>query len=272
MTTIVEELLDEIIAKDSTNGLGCDNMSVILIKLKRNIFLQGTEPDKDSIVANGVMDKYKSAGVIVDYVTDELMKMIKPHANIAELCAHGDELIESEVKKVFLKDKLKGIAFPTNVSVNELIENYSPLKTAEAHHIKKGDLVKVSLGVHIDGFVVEGGYTLVCSEGESIEGKKADVTHAAYYALQTALRTLTPEHSNLETSDIMSRTAAVYHCSIVPTARSYLQKRNTLEAEYFVPSLNDIRHGESPHYRYENHDVYTLNVLVSSSKPISPPI
>jgi serine/threonine protein phosphatase PrpC len=30
----MEELLDELVAKDTTAGLGCDNMTAILIKIK----------------------------------------------------------------------------------------------------------------------------------------------------------------------------------------------------------------------------------------------
>lgn len=34
MTEIVENLLDCLIASDTTNGVGCDNMTTILVKFK----------------------------------------------------------------------------------------------------------------------------------------------------------------------------------------------------------------------------------------------
>jgi len=34
LETIVEELLDLLCAKDTQNGVGCDNMTTILIKFK----------------------------------------------------------------------------------------------------------------------------------------------------------------------------------------------------------------------------------------------
>lgn len=46
----------------------------------------------------------------------------------------------------------KGIAFPTCISVNNIVGHYSPLKSEDSI-LKKGDLAKISLGVHIDGFV-----------------------------------------------------------------------------------------------------------------------
>jgi hypothetical protein len=33
-STIMTDLLDDLVAKDTTNGIGCDNMTAILITLK----------------------------------------------------------------------------------------------------------------------------------------------------------------------------------------------------------------------------------------------
>ena len=46
----------------------------------------------------------------------------------------------------------KGISFPTCISVNNIVGHYSPLKS-EDQQLKEGDVAKIALGVHIDGFV-----------------------------------------------------------------------------------------------------------------------
>jgi len=83
-------------------------------------------------------------------------------ASISEVCAFGDNLIEQETKKVYTKDKKmeKGIAFPTCISVNNIVGHLSPLKSEDSH-IKEGDLVKIDLGCHIDGFVGLVAHTIV---------------------------------------------------------------------------------------------------------------
>ncbi|KAL4487610.1 hypothetical protein ABPG72_017399 [Tetrahymena utriculariae] len=269
LTKIVEDLLDQIIAKDSTQGLGCDNMSVILVKIKRNIVAPDAEPEKDSILANGVLDKYKAAGQISDLVVEEIIKKVKVNAVISELCQFGDELVEAEVKKVFTKDKYKGVAYPTSITLNELVSNYSPLKNTTDDKkwlvIKKGDLVKISVGVQIDGFVAESAQTVVCSEGASVDGAKADVIHAAYYSLQTALRTLNPENINTDTVDMIKKTSNIYKCNPISDVKSYEIKHNTMASKFFIPSLDDISNkNEFFTYRFEQYEVYTLNVLVSN--------
>lgn len=46
----------------------------------------------------------------------------------------------------------KGIAFPTCISVNNVCGHYSPLKD-ESSTLNNGDLAKIDLGVHIDGYI-----------------------------------------------------------------------------------------------------------------------
>ena len=56
-----------------------------------------------------------------------------------------------------------GIAFPTSLSINEQCGNFSPLKS-ESRILKEGDLVKVDLGVHIDGFIAIAGHSIVVGD------------------------------------------------------------------------------------------------------------
>ena len=45
---------------------------------------------------------------------------------------------------------------PTTITLNEQISNNAPLKSfGKKEILKKGDLVKVSVGVQIDGFISE---------------------------------------------------------------------------------------------------------------------
>lgn len=75
----------------------------------------------------------------------------------------------------------KGVAFPTCVSVNNVVGHYSPLKSEDSN-VKNGDVVKVELGCHIDGFVGQVAHTVVVGQKE-VSGKKADVILAAYNAI-----------------------------------------------------------------------------------------
>jgi methionine aminopeptidase len=110
----------------------------------------------------------------------KVIEKCQPNASITEICAFGDSLIEAELKKVFTKNKTleKGIAFPTCLSANQLCGHFSPLKSEDSQ-LQSGDVVKIDLGVHIDGFVGLVAHTVVIGEKET-KGRKADVVLAAY--------------------------------------------------------------------------------------------
>lgn len=57
--------------------------------------------------------------------------------------------------------------------------------------LKAGDLAKIDLGAHIDGFIAVVAHTVHVGGGE-ITGRKADVLLAAHYASEAALRLARP--------------------------------------------------------------------------------
>ena len=78
----------------------------------------------------------------------------------------------------------KAIAFPTCVSVNHCVEHYCPTKEDQTA-LKDGDVVKIDLGVHIDGCIALVGHTTVASgDGAQVTGRKADVICAAHFAAE----------------------------------------------------------------------------------------
>ena len=83
---------------------------------------------------------------------------------------------------MYNKGKLeKGVAFPTCVSTNNLAGHVSPLADA-TDVLAVGDLVKVDLAVHIDGYIAAAAQSAVVmpQAGEPATGRAADVLCAAY--------------------------------------------------------------------------------------------
>lgn len=92
------------------------------------------------------------------------------------------------------KDVKKGIAFPTCLSVNNCICHFSPTKNDPDYELKEGDIVKIDLGAHIDGFIAVAAHTVVAKSDPAakVKGRAADVILATYWASQAALRLLKP--------------------------------------------------------------------------------
>lgn len=148
-----------------------------------------------------------------------ILTQLVPGKKVVEICEFGDTVIERQCALSYKSKKIeKGIAFPTCVSVNELVCHYSPL-AAESIELKAGDSVKMcvavlvcacgcvtcvnvvcgwrsDLGCHIDGFIAVVGHTAVVgaapSEPVAITGRQADVIMATYQAAEAAVRTIKP--------------------------------------------------------------------------------
>ncbi|XP_016160414.1 PREDICTED: proliferation-associated protein 2G4 [Ficedula albicollis] len=91
------------------------------------------------------------------------LEVANPGASVLCLCEKGDAMIMEETGKIFKKEKemKKGIAFPTSISVNNCVCHFSPLKSDQDYILKDGDLVKIDLGVHVDGFIANVAHTFV---------------------------------------------------------------------------------------------------------------
>ena len=131
-------------------------------------------------------------------VLSRLINKITVGSKIFELCLWSDGQIYEELAKVYnKKPTFKGLAFPTTLSINEVCGYNSPLPE-DSTNIKEGDLVKIELGVHVDGFAAFVAHTIIVQSDKKavVSGRRADVILAAYKAAQAALRLIKPGKVN----------------------------------------------------------------------------
>merc|ERR1719164_368289 len=127
-------------------------------------------------------------------------------------------MLEEETGKLYnkkVKDKKieKGVAFPTCISVNEIVGHFSPLK-GESRQLKAGDVAKIDMAIHIDGFIAAGAHTVIVGD-EKIEDRRADVMMAAWNAAEAALRLVQVGNTNTQVTQIFSKVADEFKCKSV---------------------------------------------------------
>ena len=214
----------------------------------------------------------QDAGRIADEVLKFTLEKCKPSANIYEICQASDNLIKEKLSKIYIKKKfIKGIAFPTSISVNEVCGNFAPLsESSEDPHeyktLSEGDVAKVSLGVEINGFAALAGHTVVvCDKKEKVKGNKADVILAAYNSIQAALRLMTKEHTNNDVTNAISKICTDYKVNPIEGVLSHRMKRDIIDG------LETIINKSTPDQRvderkFEHGDVFGLAVIVSTGE------
>lgn len=132
---------------------------------------------------------------------------------MADICAFGDRLIEKQCSEIFKNKSIeKGIAFPTCVSVNDVVCHYSPYPD-ESITLAAGDIVKVDLGCHIDGFVALAANTVVIPDENMPAEKKAeinDLMSAARLMGEVCQRMIRPGNTNTQVTDALATIAKAY--------------------------------------------------------------
>ncbi|KXJ17367.1 Proliferation-associated protein 2G4 [Exaiptasia diaphana] len=170
--------------------------------------VDSSEEEEPTISEDVVVTKYKMAGDMANRVLAKVIASAVANSSSRSICDLGDKLILEETNKVYKKEKemKKGIAFPTCISVNNCVCHFSPLESEPDITLNDGDLVKIDLGVHIDGFIAVVGHTIVvgASKENKITGRKADVLQAAYLASE-----------NNAITDLVQKVADSFHCKPV---------------------------------------------------------
>lgn len=213
-----------------------------------------------------VVTKYKSAADIVNKALQLVISECKPKAKIVDLCEKGDDFIREQSGNMYKNVKKKierGVAFPTCVSVNNVVGHFSPLASDESV-LEEGDMVKIDMGCHIDGFIATVAHTHVIQEG-ALTGRKADVLAAANTAAEVALRLVRPGKKNKDVTEAIQKVAAAYDCKIVEGVLSHQLKQFVIDGNKVVLSVSspDMRVDDA---EFEENEVYGIDIVTSTGE------
>jgi curved DNA binding protein len=221
-----------------------------------------------------VTTKYRSAGDIVNKALQKVVDACLEDADIATICEMGDKYMEEETGKLYNKKPKggdektarkmeKGIAFPTCLSVNEIVGHFSPLK-GESRQLKAGDVVKIDMGCHIDGFITQAGHTVVVG-ADKVEDKRADVVMAAWNAAEAALRLVQVGNTNTAITEAFAKIAEEYQCKPVQGVLSHQVKKFVIDGNRTIIGC-ETETDKVDEFEFEMNEVYCIDVVMSSGE------
>jgi len=223
-----------------------------------------------TIAEDIVVTKYKMAAEIVNRVLKETVGLCKIGASVRDICIQADKRVEEDTGKAFKKDKniQKGIAFPCCISVNNTICHFSPLQSEPDYSLLDGDMVKLDMGAHIDGFIAVVAHTVVISDEKTkITGRKADTILAAHLASEAALRLVKPGNETYIVTDTVQKIAESFECKPVEGMLSHQLNQNVIDGEKtIIQNPNEAQRKEHEKFDFELHEVYAIDVLISSGE------
>ncbi|XP_077465310.1 proliferation-associated protein 2G4-like [Stigmatopora argus] len=234
--------------------------------------MSGDEEKPEQTVADDlVVTKYKMGAEIANQALKMVVEAAMAGVPVISLCDKGDAFIMSETGKIFKKEKemKKGIAFPTCVSVNNCVCHHSPLKSDPDVVLKDGDLVKVDLGVHVDGFIANVAHSFVVgvTKEKPLTGRKADVMIAAHMCAEAALRLVKPGNQNTQVTEALNKIAKSFKCSPIEGLLSHQLKQHVIDGEKtIIQNPSDQQRKDHEKAEFEVHEVYAVDVLISTGE------
>lgn len=169
-----------------------------------------------------MFEKYEKAGKILKIVKDDVVKLVKPEVRILDVA----EFVENRIIELGGKP-----AFPCNVSINSDAAHFTPKKDDD-RVFKEGDVVKIDMGAHIDGYIADTAITVDLGDHD-------DLVECAKRALENAIEVV---HAGVNTAEI----SAVIE--------------DTIKEFGFRPVVNLTGHGLEPYLAHAPPTIYNVRV------------
>jgi len=180
-----------------------------------------------------ILEKYEKAGKINQEAKAFAREQLKPGLKVLDLAENIEKLIT---------DKGGGIAFPVNISLNDITAHYTP-DINDTLTLKDGDLVKVDIGVHIDGFIADSAFSVRLGE------KSDTLIKAAEDALEQFIKEIRPGKTVDEMSKLIEDVVVSYGVNPVRnlaghTLEQYIQHGGLSIPNGHISSKEKIEEGQ----------------------------
>jgi methionyl aminopeptidase len=193
-----------------------------------------------------IFDNYVKAGKIASQVREYARTQDHTGRSLSEICND----IEQEIFK-----KGGEPAFPVNVSLNDIAAHYTAVPN-DPIIVKDTDVVKIDVGVHIDGYIADTAVTV------SYDTKYQNLIDIAERALDEAIGI---SRSNTRVSDIgriIEKTITKYGCKPIQNLSGHSLERYTIHAGKSIPNIWTIGHS----FNLSVNNVYAIEPFVTTNE------
>lgn len=174
--------------------------------------------DEDAIA------KFQRSGKILKETREEIKEYVHEGTPIIDICEKAEGII---------KDKGGKPAFPCNVSINEIAAHYTSPPNDKTT-VLENSLVKVDIGVHVDGYVTDTAVTICLNP----EYRK--LVTAATDALEKAVESVQPDISTGKLGMIIERTIKSYGLKPISNLTGHSVGRYLVHAGTSIPNVAQL--------------------------------
>ena len=172
---------------------------------------------------NEIYENYKSAGRIAAAARNYGMKLIKVNAKYYDVAS----AVENKIIEMGAH-----LAFPVNISVNEVAAHFTP-KHDDESVFKKDDVVKLDVGAHVNGYIAD---TAVTVEVET--HKYDEMIQSVRHALNNAIEMMKADVALGDIGSVIEKTIQSGGYSVVDNLTGHSLKQYVLHAGLSIPNIS----------------------------------
>jgi methionyl aminopeptidase len=172
-----------------------------------------------------VLEKYRLAGRIAHEAREYGAGLVREGASLLEAANTIEALIISRGARP---------AFPVNIAINEVAAHFTPRHDETGLRFARGDVVKLDVGVHVDGYIGDTATTI-----EVGSGAWTDMKRAVEEALTAAIELLRPGVDLSLVGQAIETTIAARGFKPIENLTGHSLERNVLHAGISVPNIKE---------------------------------
>ncbi|MEZ0248435.1 MAG: type II methionyl aminopeptidase [Thermoproteus sp.] len=199
------------------------------------------------IVKTFSMRELVEAGDVVHKALNYALNIIHPDMPVLELCEKIEQFIIAQGAKP---------AFPVNIGINEVAAHYTAVR-ADEKKIPKNSVVKIDIGAHKEGYIVDAAVTVALGTN-AYDG----LVKAAYRALRGAQDMMRPGVKAWQVGEAIEASIKEAGYKPIYNLTGHRIERYNLHAGDIVPNYGD----KSAAQAFRVHDVYAVEPFATNGK------
>jgi methionyl aminopeptidase len=170
------------------------------------------------------IEKFQLSGKILRETREEIKNFVHENMPIIEICEKAEGLIREKGGKP---------AFPCNVSINEIAAHYTSPPN-DNRKIPEKSIVKVDIGVHVDGYVTDTAVT-ICFNPEH-----KSLVETAEQAVKTAIKNIRPDVSTSKLGALIEETIKTRGFKPISNLTGHQVGRYLVHAGTSIPNVSQM--------------------------------
>ncbi|WP_292459681.1 type II methionyl aminopeptidase [Methanothermococcus sp.] len=170
-----------------------------------------------------MIEKLMKAGKIHAEIMEEAVNLIKPDAKLYDVA----EYVENKTRELGGE-----VAFPCNISINDIAAHYTPIYGDEKV-FSENDVVKLDVGVHVDGYIADGAITI------DLSNSYKDLKKASEDALYTVIKEIIPPMNIGKMGEIIQEVIESYGYKPISNLSGHVMEQYVLHSGISIPNVKE---------------------------------